>query len=1018
MKHILTNIHRGLWISFTILLMVLAIIFTAAHLLAPYVVEQRSAVEQWTSAWLNQPVQIGSIEVTWKKLNPVIKCTQVEILNDAKSKVLLKVDELDTSIDIVRSFFRGHIQLGELTVNGAQLTAHQQADGSITLNGLGIINSKQSSVQEDNLDVYLDWLLYAPRISLQNINLNWYEADGNLLPIKNLALYLHNSAIKNTLRGEASLAQKVPSRLKFIVELHGDWRQKDKLKIRFYLQGQDILLSQWLAKHPISGFTATSGEADFKIWGAWAQNQWQSLQSLFSFKKIVLNKPNKSTLLISQGSGNILWQTQKNSWAIDAQFKDLAVSRWGKIPGFDNLTGSLHLTPTMGLAQISSQNVNADFGSLFRSKLFFEKLTSTAIWKKDAEGITIQATDTNIQTQDAAVNGDMNLFIPKDDSSPMISLLAGYQMVGRTHLLDYLPVGILSPTLIHWLDTSIIKSKFAKGTLVLQGPLHNFPFDHNEGRFIVDTQVSGVDLNYWQHWPPLRNIVGELVFAERRMEVNVNSATIFSTPVRQLHAFIPLLKKKVPAILQINGVLAGDSSDGIKFLRESPLSKGSMSVANDLEMQGPMQLQLQLSIPLEHDNSLLAVKGQVALQDDRLAIPTKNLQLHHLTGQINFTKDSLSSPRLTGTLWDKPIFISITTPETKPQFQFHYDDILGNLLPSANGWLLTLQSPTMDGQIVIPAEKQQAIQANFKRLYFTSGATKNFDQLKPSNLPKLNFVADDVRYGEKQLGQLQLQLTPIDNGVQITTLRFSSPAYNVQASGDWRGSANGSLTQLKGDFTSSNIAAALVSMGFPPSIKANQTTMRFNLFWPGAAYDPSLKDMSGNIVLQLLQGEIPNIGSETAAKMNIGRLLSILSFQSIERRLKLDFSDLTSHGFSFDTLDGNFQLQKGNAFTQNTTIKATVAQVAISGRIGLAAEDYDLQVSVTPHITSTLPLIVGLATGPVGPVAGAATWLASKLVGSAVDKIATDFYRMVGPWSDPKIEQSGNFFSEMPAAQK
>ena len=71
----------------------------------------------------------------------------------------------------------------------------------------------------------MEWLLVVPHLALRNINLDWYDANGKLLPISHLDLNLHNSANKNVLWGEASLAQTIPSKLKFVVDLTGSWNK-------------------------------------------------------------------------------------------------------------------------------------------------------------------------------------------------------------------------------------------------------------------------------------------------------------------------------------------------------------------------------------------------------------------------------------------------------------------------------------------------------------------------------------------------------------------------------------------------------------------------------------------------------------------------------------------------------------------------------------------------------------------------------------------------------------------------
>ncbi len=58
--------------------------------------------------------------------------------------------------------------------------------------------------------------------------------------------------------------------------------------------------------------------------------------------------------------------------------------------------------------------------------------------------------------------------------------------------------------------------------------------------------------------------------------------------------------------------------------------------------------------------------------------------------------------------------------------------------------------------------------------------------------------------------------------------------------------------------------------------------------------------------LGLQNGRITNLSPETEDKLGLGKLLSILSLQTIPRRLTLDFSDLANPGYSFDVFKGNF----------------------------------------------------------------------------------------------------------------
>jgi uncharacterized protein YhdP len=64
--------------------------------------------------------------------------------------------------------------------------------------------------------------------------------------------------------------------------------------------------------------------------------------------------------------------------------------------------------------------------------------------------------------------------------------------------------------------------------------------------------------------------------------------------------------------------------------------------------------------------------------------------------------------------------------------------------------------------------------------------------------------------------------------------------------------------------------------------------------------------------------------------------------------------------------------------------------------------DYDQKVTVTPQVSSSLP-IAGAIAG--GPAVGAAVFLAEKLVGDKFNRMTRVHYRVSGSWDKPKYEK-------------
>jgi uncharacterized protein YhdP len=130
--------------------------------------------------------------------------------------------------------------------------------------------------------------------------------------------------------------------------------------------------------------------------------------------------------------------------------------------------------------------------------------------------------------------------------------------------------------------------------------------------------------------------------------------------------------------------------------------------------------------------------------------------------------------------------------------------------------------------------------------------------------------------------------------------------------------------------------------------------------------------------------------------------LSILSLQTIPRRLKLDFSDLSHQGYSFDIFKGNFVIKKGIMSTQDSYLDGPVAYASMKGDLDLVRRMYDLNLSISPHITASLPVVATIAGGPI---AGLAAWVANKIINQSMQKISAYSYKISGPWKEPIVQQ-------------
>jgi uncharacterized protein YhdP len=146
------------------------------------------------------------------------------------------------------------------------------------------------------------------------------------------------------------------------------------------------------------------------------------------------------------------------------------------------------------------------------------------------------------------------------------------------------------------------------------------------------------------------------------------------------------------------------------------------------------------------------------------------------------------------------------------------------------------------------------------------------------------------------------------------------------------------------------------------------------------------------------------------AQPGVGRLLGLLSLQSLPRRLTLDFRDLFSDGFAFDKITATATANNGVLKSNDFFMTGPAAEAKIKGETNLKTETQNLTVKVRPHVSDTL----SLAALAGGPIVGAAAFVAQKLLKDPLNKIASTEYVITGTWSNPQEVESNKETKELP----
>ena len=315
--------------------------------------------------------------------------------------------------------------------------------------------------------------------------------------------------------------------------------------------------------------------------------------------------------------------------------------------------------------------------------------------------------------------------------------------------------------------------------------------------------------------------------------------------------------------------------------------------------------------------------------------------------------------------------------------------------------IVSLGAREFSGQAIIPFSYKQGAPLSIDLKYLsltTPGEKLDASIPDPRKLPAIDLICEKLLLNGHPLGQLSMQARKVDKGLQIEKLAIQSELINIVANGSWLFKKSWHESSFNIDFATPKIGEAMKLFDFQTSIEDGKATAHLEASWSGPPHWFEMKRLNGNMKLSIAKGQLHDI------EPGGGRIFGLLSVQNLRRRLTLDFSDIFKKGFGFDQIEGDFSIADGDAYTNNLFMDGPAARIDISGRIGLANEDYDEDVYVTPKLSSSLP-VLGLAAGPQVAIG---LFLTEKILRKNINQMSRTHYQVTGTWEQPLIQKAAD----------
>ena len=337
-------------------------------------------------------------------------------------------------------------------------------------------------------------------------------------------------------------------------------------------------------------------------------------------------------------------------------------------------------------------------------------------------------------------------------------------------------------------------------------------------------------------------------------------------------------------------------------------------------------------------------------------------------------------------------------------------------------WRANLDATELNGYVEYRQPTDAAtgrLYARLARLTIGPSAAQEVESLleeQPASIPALDIVVEDFDLRGKKLGRVDIDavnvaavnspIRDVPREWRLNRFNITTPEAVLTASGNWtnivtlaeapgaRLSRERRRTALKFKLDINDAGALLERFGMPGVVRNGKGKIEGRIGWIGSPITFDHATLGGDMNVNVENGQF------LKTDPGIGRLLGVLSLQSLPRRLVLDFRDVFSDGFAFDFFRGDVTIEQGLARTSNLQMKGVTAAVVMDGQADIARETQNIKVVVVPEINAGS---ASLLASYINPVWGLSSFLAQLIVRKPLIESLTQEFVLDGTWAEPRV---------------
>ena len=270
------------------------------------------------------------------------------------------------------------------------------------------------------------------------------------------------------------------------------------------------------------------------------------------------------------------------------------------------------------------------------------------IWFKD-RFLMVRGDELDGVLGSTRARGAFQVTHPEEDAAQAVSLWIGVDSMDALVAKRFVPMK-LPPQILEWVDSGVLAGSVRNAAVVFQGYLHSIgelPVRQAE----VSFDVEGAAVRFRPEWPLAAAVDGSVVVGTNGVHADLSRARLRGIALDQGHLEIARGADNV----RFRGTGTGDGVALRELIRDSPLETWLTVVRPEWTFAGPFDYDIDLTVPIRGDKSLLAVNVDANLRGLDVKLGDLGLSLDDLQGPVSYRYPySIRAATVIGRMFGEP----------------------------------------------------------------------------------------------------------------------------------------------------------------------------------------------------------------------------------------------------------------------------------------------------------------------------------------------------------------------------